>query len=138
MKLKKSKPQNHHLELSVLWSFEAVFMKTNFQSCNCMHCYALILESLWLLHSLACVLVWKQNFNLGYPDFLGTVVLKQTNDTSGEMELEGGVGICQMYTRVLECCYDGSGQFQFLAQPLGYVRHWVPLFFCLLVWHFSF
>lgn len=94
-----------------------------------MHCCALILESLWFLHSLACVLVWKWNFNLDYPDFLGsysnctdTVVLKQANDTSGEMELEGGVGICQMYTWVLECCGDGSGQFQFLAQPFGYVR----------------
>lgn len=94
-----------------------------------MHCCAPILESLWFLHSLACVLVWKQNFNLEYPDFLAsysdytdTVVLKEADETSGEMELEGGVGICQMYTWILECCGDGSGQFQFLAQPFGCVR----------------
>lgn len=65
-----------------------------------MHCSALILESLWFLHYLACVLVWKRNSCFGYPDFLGsyadTVVLKQANDTSSEMELEGGVAICQM------------------------------------------
>lgn len=38
------------------------------------------------------------------------------------MELEGVGGICQVYTWALECPGDGSGQFQFLAQPFGYVR----------------
>lgn len=138
MRLKKSKPQNHYLELAVLWSFEAVFMKSNFHSCNCMHCCALILESLWFLHSLACVLVWKWNFNLDYPDFLGsysnytdTAVVKQANDTSGEMELEGGVGICQIFTWYLSAVVMEVGNFSSLFSLLAMVgSRWPYLFVC--------
>lgn len=78
---------------------------------------------------------------MGYPDFLGSysnytdpVVIEQAGDASAEMEPEGGVGICQMYTRVLECCGGWKWAIPVPAQLFGYVKAAGGfIFFCLLV-----